>query len=834
LTAGAAHDAGNGGEQITILTWAALLLMATTGDSLAPWGSNHHPTDVPKQHVQEITDGRADYVVVQGGAMDGRNCRSPQGVWQPFQQTWESNRCVRIENVGQTDVVNPWLSNGEADFRSLEQIVATATLPGMADKEKAVALWWQEIQHRFHLEGDNDELLDPVKVFNIYGYNTCGNDSICLAGLWRKAGFRVAPARLVGHCVSQAFYDGGWHLMDGDMHAIYLLRDNETVASEQDLVRDHDLIRRTHTQGMLQPDGRAGDEWESSLYVFEGAVSGDRNSADTALNMTLRPGEALEWRWGHKDPLKYHGGSKPPSPERVCNGLWEYRPDFAHPVWRAGAAAVQSIQDGNHGLAAEAGKTGIVVWPIHSPYVVVGGRLDVEGTGARFKLSWDGRSWQDVHSNLDGLFPPGGPARYRYYVRCELSGNARLRRLGIVNDLQMAPLTLPGMGVGTNRFTYTDESARGRRMRITHRWVERSASRPPAAPTEPVFPTSGGDAEGTDVVFQWRPARDPDGDAIADYHFELSARSEMRHPLSMSFAKLISRTADAGRERYTLPGAGLLNPDQEYFWRVRAQDNQGVWGPWSATWSFRARGPAPPQRVTLDFDSQRNLGVLRWAPGVLGRKPVAYRVYASDEKGFSVSDRPYKVTVGASKNVPSEFPANFVVETSATAVEAVGSGVKLSGANKAFYRVVAVDAAGRRSGPSDYAASPRPVIVSAPVTGASKGAKYRYRVTAIRSMGDLRTRVVDGKETMSFWDVERLQFALPRGPRWLKIDESTGAISGTPDRPGSAEVVISATLQRDVRRLDEAALKWGIEKVVSSGTETSGSATQRFVIDVAP
>src|SRR5262249_20926034 len=80
---------------------------------------------------------------------------------------------------------------------------------------------------------------------NIYGYNTCGNDSICLAGLWRKAGLTVAPARLVGHCVSQVFYEGGWHLMDGDMHSIYLLRDNQTVAGEQDLGRDHDMLRCT-------------------------------------------------------------------------------------------------------------------------------------------------------------------------------------------------------------------------------------------------------------------------------------------------------------------------------------------------------------------------------------------------------------------------------------------------------------------------------------------------------------------------------------------------------------------------------------------------------------
>ncbi len=174
--------------------------------------------------------------------MDGRNCRSPQGVWTPFEQTWESNRLVRMENVGQTDVVNPWLSNGHNDLGSVNAIVARANEPRMTDREKALALWWQQVQLRYHYVGDNNELASPVKVLNVYGHNTCGNDSVCMAGLWKAAGLKVAPARLVGHCVTQVFYDDAWHLFDGDMHSMYLLRDNVTVAGEQDLVRDHDLI----------------------------------------------------------------------------------------------------------------------------------------------------------------------------------------------------------------------------------------------------------------------------------------------------------------------------------------------------------------------------------------------------------------------------------------------------------------------------------------------------------------------------------------------------------------------------------------------------------------
>jgi hypothetical protein len=817
-----------------LLIGTVVLLGATHDDALAPWGSNHHASDVAQRHVQEIGTGRVEYIVVQGGTMDGRNCRSPQGVWQPFEQTWESNRSVRLENVGKTDVVNPWLTSGGRDFRSFDRIVAAAALPGMTEAEKTRALWWQQVQNRFHLEGDNAELLDPVKVFNVYGHNTCGNDSICLAGLWRSMGLKVAPARLVGHCVSQVFYEGAWHLMDGDMHSIYLLRDNQTVAGEQDLVRDHDLVRRTHTQGILQPDRRAGDERESSIYVFEGNVGGDRKSAVSALNMTLRPGEALEWRWGHLDPIKYHGPRAPRFPERICNGLWEYRPDFGTEVWRRGASTIESVREANGAVRAQEEKTGRIVWLMQSPYIFVGGRLEAEGTGARFQLSWDGKSWQDAVGNLDGHFPPQGPARYRYYLKCELEGEAVLRRLAIVSDLQMAPLALPGMAVGRNAFAYTDETAGDRRVRITHGWVERSATQPPAAPAAPISPPAAGEAEGTDVVFRWQPAADPDGDAIADYHFELSGRPDMKWPLSMSFAKLISRTADAGQARYALPEPGLLNPDTAYHWHVRARDDKGVWGPWSQTWSFTPRGPAPPRDVRLDFDPAQNRGVLRWAPASIGRAPAVYRVYASDEKGFSVSDRPYKVTVGVSDQLPAEFPANFLAETSATELAVVGPDLELPGANRAFYRVVAVDAAGKRSGPSDYAAAPRPVVFSTPVTTAAAGTDYRYQAAAIRSLGDLRMRVIGGKETMSFWDIERPRFELERGPRWLKIDSTTGLLSGTPDQPGRFEVVIAATLLGNARRLDEDALKWGVEKVVSSSTQPLGRASQSFVIAVGP
>ena len=93
-------------------------------------------------------------------------------------------------------------------------------------------------------------------------------------------------------------------------------------------------------------------------------------------------------------------------------------------------------------------------------------------------------------------------------------------------------------------------------------------------------------------------------------------------------------------------------------------------------------------------------------------------------------------------------------------------------------------------------------------------------------------RMVEGQETVSFWDVETLTFALEQAPRWLTIDDSTGLMTGTPDAAGKVEVVVCVTLEREVRTLDEGTLKWGHEKVTSLTTERLGCATQPFGIDV--
>ena len=180
---------------------------------------------------------------------------------------------------------------------------------------------------------------------------------------------------------------------------------------------------------------------------------------------------------------------------------------------------------------------------------------------------------------------------------------------------------------------------------------------PPAAPPGPLFPDDGGTTDGTDIVFRWQVPAVAAGERVADYHFELSDRADMAWPLSANFEKLMSNTANRVEPRYSLPYVGLLTPGQKYWWRVRARNDKGVWGPWSKTWSFTPGGPVPPTDVRLEAvpgnDGQR---VLRWKAGGAGRQAVKYRIYGSDEKGFTVSDDPYRINVGRSKDVPARRP----------------------------------------------------------------------------------------------------------------------------------------------------------------------------------
>lgn len=106
-------------------------------------------------------------------------------------------------------------------------------------------------------------------------------------------------------------------------------------------------------------------------------------------------------------------------------------------------------------------------------------------------------------------------------------------------------------------------------------------------------------------------------------------------------------------------------------------DAKGLWGPWSTTFNFTARGAAYPLDVTLEWDEGKGMGTLKWQANPVGRRPTKYRVYGSDEKGVSVMDKSRQLSLGISaKTDMAEWnpwaPPNFIAETTDTQLVVMG------------------------------------------------------------------------------------------------------------------------------------------------------------------
>ncbi len=814
-------------------------LGAVIGEPKKPF--DDRADDKPCQHQEVVRAGSHTYEIQFHGTVDGTMTRDPIG-YGAFVQGWQPNRSVLIENTGQTNVLNPRIAvNGRRNWWTLEEVVAEATGGCTTEADRARAIWEFSRRHRFHACTWDSECNDVLKVLNVYGYTLCGNEAHLINDLWKAAGLVPRRGYPVGHVVCEVFYDGDFHLLDSDEHVICLERDNKTIASCTEVVRDHDLIKRTHTYGIGQREDRTTDEFSASLYSYEGERKGDLGSnTKHSMDLTLRPGESIELRWDHAGK-EYSAGTIDPTGQpngdgqgsltawgataydNLRNGRLCYRPDLSGNLAEQGAAEFEnSVFDATAAAVRPAGPDtpAIVAWEFASPYVFVGGKATAavqlgKESSAEWSYSVDQAAWKPLGSvaeagqvtlsvSLDEVVSEREQPTYRFWLRLILKGEAQARDILFANDIQTSALNLPEIEVGTNRIVYSDANADAREVRITHRWLERSAWHPPQAPAGAISPNDGETVAGSQVRFQWEPPQDPDGDGIVDYHFELSERADMRWPLSPNFEKRISLTPAQGKPEWTVPYPGLLNPATTYYWHVRALDAAGVWGPFSRTFSFRVQAPGVPQDLKLKADEAGGL-ILSWQANPQGERPVAYKIYGSDEKGFSISDVPYRVHRGKGFCLAMEqyegklahtadmgmveTPGNLIARIAESSLKVVGWDLALPNTNKAFYRVVAIDEAGCESGPSDYAEVPRPFAVVPHADKAKLGNPYECRPIAIRSIGDLRCRrSKTSSYNAAFWDREEFSFEPVEIPDGLALDPQTGVISGAPPKEGTHEI----------------------------------------------
>ncbi|MFI5457091.1 MAG: hypothetical protein ACHRXM_16725 [Isosphaerales bacterium] len=376
-----------------------------------------------------------------------------------------------------------------------------------------------------HLAGDW-EAHDPVKIFNVYGYCMCCCCSALVEALNREDGREARGRILNGHSVPEVRYRDGWHMFDGSLITFFPRPDDGVAASVDEVAASiagwyarnpgyqkngekiMQLMRKDGWMGWKAegppllahcPFYRMGylpartHGWDATMVEYDrksevyeyGYQVGHR-----AL-FSLRPGESFLREAGNRglhvnmDVDPSWDGLKARAPENdlvyvneffpgyrggvAANGTHRYSPNLRARDLASGTEVYENLTSGGSPAlrVKAAGRPGVAVIPMVSPYVYLGGRLRLKAAGrsAGDKLTVsistnNGRSFTKIYSaSIDR--PTEATIdlkekmfrRYAYWLRIELTGAAGLGAFQVENDFQHAPRTLPWLGKGKNTIT---------------------------------------------------------------------------------------------------------------------------------------------------------------------------------------------------------------------------------------------------------------------------------------------------------------------------------------------------------------------------------------------
>jgi len=534
----------------------------------------------PKERVEVVTSSRHDYTIDVGGTLDMENTKTlpSSNCYIAFQ----NNVALTIENIGQVPVVNPRLVvNDRGNWYTFESLLEEFTRGAKTDQEKVYLIWENMRQNLYHespLFGDS-EPHDPVRLFNVYGFNLCDDAGNAGCSLFHHLGLVGSKNRaLRGHVQCEAFVNGAHQFMDIDMDCFYLDRENELPVSGDECARDHDLVRRELNYGPAVA-GFTSSDAPAALFGADDRQH-DAQLRGHEIAYTLRSGEKVVFRWDNVGKYCAENKERSHRPKYFGNSKFIFRPRLTLDAVRKEASSWEGIAE-PVATSRRSGLTGQspdahVAYEIKTPYPICGGtvRAEFAGSGAGDKfavaLSLDGKNWKELWTKqgpgehraeviLDqALNIHNKPAKYRYFVRIAFSSSradqrAELGSLKIETDVLAAPASLPRLCVGANRVRYSDETAGEHRLRIAHEWKETDAVEPLPSIRAPEYPKSDVQIRDSIVTFAW-----PTVEGADRYHLRVSRRPDFEYPYRPCLDVIIPTS------KWTVPYTGIFSPDTTY------------------------------------------------------------------------------------------------------------------------------------------------------------------------------------------------------------------------------------------------------------------------------
>ncbi|MCK5534381.1 hypothetical protein KAI68_04630 [bacterium] len=411
---------------------------------------------------------------------------SVQGKKEPF------TRYIKIENIGESEIINPKvISDNVLDMSSVQSILNGVITDSMSDKEKAIKLWEfvKDNRYNWYSPERKNNLADPVKYFNVYGYEFCSISAYSLEALWEGAGLKGRCWGLGSeHVVAEVFYDNKWHMFDPHYEIFYFCRDNKTIASVENLENNPALI----IQSDRKPFG-CKIRWLAKLYKnkkrkLNSEIEGGDYVSKHTMNIVLRPGEFLIRNW--EIGAKYHDNCYHKEPPVYANGKIVYTPDLTKINCLEGLHKMVNIKLGEGGKGDfgiyidKPGERSYIIYKVESPYVIVGGKVGGGFVGGgKMYISFDEEDWTKIwekeeakdiehYEEIDLIVnnPTGGRyrtadwnpefnAKYFYFIKYEFindsGGKSGLNKVMLSTDIQVAPKSLPALDSGLNNICFS-------------------------------------------------------------------------------------------------------------------------------------------------------------------------------------------------------------------------------------------------------------------------------------------------------------------------------------------------------------------------------------------
>jgi hypothetical protein len=408
------------------------------------------------------------------------------------------------------------LSNHIEDVSSMEAWKRSFIKDGMSDEEKAMAIWTSVVKFRHQDNPPNEyfsevmNVHDPIKTFNVYGYNMCCCASSNIESLSRYVGLQARGWSLNNHSVPEVFFKDAWHLLDASVICYYLKDDKSIAGVEEMSANPDDLCKPERCRPPLRGPGWQSLTGDHPMLHMPDTYrnTGERPfkyeygySSGYEVNVQLRPGEKLVRNWSNQG-LHVNMAENPGqgeslngkigqaqfayavaygdlAPGRIGNGTIEYKVPLASGVFRSGALQVDNIACTSEDRAkpaahvSDASKPATIVIRMPSSYVYLGGSVAftaVVASGGAIAVSYsdnNGLDWRPIGSaassgdqNID--LKPYTLRRYDYRLRFELTGKGTgLDALTITNVIQHSQRPLPALTTGSNTITFSAGTQEG-------------------------------------------------------------------------------------------------------------------------------------------------------------------------------------------------------------------------------------------------------------------------------------------------------------------------------------------------------------------------------------